>query len=212
MLDVRYWDKVSKTMPKSDVEHLQRFLQRRALDCGCEEGVPMVISGMTDRFADEERDMLRSRMDEHIRRLGILEHQRIDALDEQIVKAIKWTLNDFESEKDWGGVYRILVDYCQHLGFTSKKTSFVRRFAKMGIYPKDDVTKDIDRSISPAIYKDEYKGFLFSYYAIDKGVDAYWPASYEDWKTSDIITNDFIQRRKIAAIFLRNLVKATEGQ
>ena len=210
MLDVLYWQKVSKQMPRDDVEQLQRFLRQRALDCGCEEGVPGVISGMLDRFADEEREMMRKRMDEYVRRLGIAEQQRIDATDEQIVKAIKWTLNDFESEKDWGGIYRILVDYCQHQGFTATKTGFVRRFAKMGIYPKDDVVKDIDRSLPPALYKDEYNGNLFSYYAIDKGVGAYWPSSYKEWQTCDITSNDFIQRRKIAGIFLKNLLKATE--
>jgi rubrerythrin len=73
----------------------------------------------------------------------------------------------------------------------------------MGIYPKDAVVKDIDRSLSPAIYKDEYNGNLFSYYAIDKGIGAYWPSSYNEWKTSDITSNDFIQRRKIAALFLK---------
>ena len=210
MLDVLYWQKVSRSMPRDEVEHLQRFLRQRALDCGCDDGVPAVISGMIDRFADEEREMLRKRMDEHIRRLGIAEQQRINATDEQIVKAIKRTLIEFESEKDWGGVYRILVDYCQHLGFTATKTSFVRQFAKMGIYPKDDVVKDIDRSMPPAIYKDEYNGNPFSYYAIDKGVGTYWPSSYEEWKTSDITSNDFIQRRKIANLFLKNLIKATE--
>ena len=210
MLDVLYWDKVSRSMPRNEVEFLQRFLQRRALDCGYEEGVPLVISGMTDRFADEEREMLRKRMDEHIRQISILEKQRIDATDEQMIKAIKWTLPYFESEKDWGGIYRILVDYCQHEGFTATKTSFVRRFAKMGIYPKDDVVKDLDQSVSPAIYKDEYDGKFFSYYAIDKGVGAYWPSSYREWQTSNITTNDFIARRKIASIFLKNLLKATE--
>ena len=210
MLDVLYWDKVSKTMPRDDVERLQRFLRQRALDCGCDDGVPAVISDLTNRFADEEREMLRKRMDEYVRRLGIAEQQSINATDEQIVKAIKWTLKEFESEKDWGGVYRILVDFCQHLGFTATKTSFVRRFAKMGIYPKDDVVKDIERSMTPAIYKDEYDGNPFSYYAIDKGVGAYWPSSYEEWKTSDITSNDFIQRRKIATLFLKNLIRATE--
>ena len=90
------------------------------------------------------------------------------------------------------------------------KTSFVRRFAKMGIYPKDDTVKDIERSLPPAIYKGEYAGNLFSYYAIDKGVGAYWPSSYNEWQKSDITSNDFIQRRKIAALFLKNLLKATE--
>ena len=210
MLDVLYWQKVSKQMPRNDVEHLQRFLRQRALDCGCEEGVPVIISGMIDRFADEEREMLRKRMDELVRRSHIMERQRIDADDEQIVKAIRCTLSDFESEKDWGGIYRILVDYCQHLGFTSVKTGFVRRFAKMGIYPKDNIVKDIDRNTPPAIYKDEFNGFLFSYYAIEKGVDTYWPSSYNDWTTSDITSKDFIQRRNIAALFLKNLTRVTE--
>jgi hypothetical protein len=209
-LDVLYWAQASRAMPKGDVEKLQSFLRQRALDCGYEEGVPLVISSMTDRFADEEREEYRRRVDEHIRRLGIMERQRIDATDEQIVKAIKRTLSDFESKKDWGGVYRILVDYCQHLGFTATKTNFVKRFAKMGIYPEDDTVKDIDRSMPPTIYKDEYNGFPFSYYAIDKGVGAYWPLSYDDWRTSDITSNDFVQRRKIAALFLKNLVRATE--
>ena len=199
-------------MPKGDVERLQSFLMRRALDCGCEDGVPAVISSLTERFVDEEGEMLRMRMDEYVRRMGIMEQQRIDATDEQIVKAIKWTLTDFNSEKDWGGIYRILVDYCQHLGFTTMKTTFVRRFVKMGIYPKDDIVKDTECSQPPSIYKDEYNGYPFSYYAIDKGIGAYWPSTYNEWKISDITTNDFIQRRNIAALFLRNLVKATEGQ
>ena len=212
VLDVRYWAHASRTMPRDDVEQLQRFLRQRALDCGCEEGVSAVISSMTDRFADEERELLRQRMDEHVRRMTILEQQRIDADDEQIVTAIRWTLSAFESEKDWGGIYRILVDYCPHRGFTAQKTSFVRRFAKMGIYPKDNIVKDITHDAPPAIYKEEYYGKPFSYYAIDKGLDPYWPASYREWQTSDIATNDFTQRRKIAALFLKNLLKATEGR
>ena len=75
MLDVLYWQKVSKQMPRNDVEHLQRFLRQRALDCGCEEGVPVIISGMIDRFADEEREMLRKRMDE----LGIVYDKKAKA-------------------------------------------------------------------------------------------------------------------------------------
>lgn len=210
MLELHYWVQASKEMTKENVEKLQNFLRQRALDCGCEEGVSLAIKSLTDRFADEERKELRRRMDEYIRRMWIMEQQSINATDEQIVKAIKWTLSDFESKKDWGGVYRILVDYCQHLGFTATKTTFVKRFAKMGIYPEDDTVKDIDRSMPPAIYKEEYKGFSFSYYAIDKGVGAYWPSSYDDWKTSDITSNDFVQRRKIATLFLKNLVRATK--
>ena len=210
MLDALYWQKVSKQMPRDDVEKLQRFLRQHALDCGCEEGVPAVISGLTERFADEEKEELRKRMDEYVRRMGIMEQERIDATDEQIVQAIQWTLSDFASEKDWAGIYRILVDYCQHLGFTATKTSFVRRFAKMGIYPKDNTVKDIDRSMPPAIFKDEYNGNPFSYYAIDKGLGAYWPSFYNEWNTSVITSNDFIQRRKIASLFLKNLLKATK--
>ena len=211
MLDVLYWDKVSRQMPRNDVEQLQRLLQRRALDCGCEEGVPAVISGLTDRFVDEERDEMRKQIAEYVRRQGIIEQQRIDATDEQIVAAIKKTLPDFGSDWDWGGVYRILVDYCNHLGFSATKTKFVERFARMCIYPKDSVVQ-VERSAPPALYQDDYCGHPFSYQAIQKGVDAYWPASYQDWKTSDITTNDFIARRNIAATFLRNLVRATEGQ
>ncbi len=210
MLDVLYWQKVSKHMTKEEVGQLQRFLWQRALDCGCEEGVPMVISGLTERFVDEEREMFRKRVEEHIRNLSIADQQRIEANDEQIVQAIKTTLKDFESEKDWGGIYRILVDYCHHLGFTTTKTNFVRRFAQMGIYPKDNVVDDIERTISPTIYKDDYNGNPFSYYAIDKGVNPYWPSSYKDWQKCDITSNDFIQRRKIAALFLKNLLKVTE--
>jgi hypothetical protein len=210
MLEVRYWLQASKTMPRDRVEIIQNYLRQRALECGYEEGVPEIITSMTARFADEEREMLRKRMDEYVRRLGILEQQRIDATDEQIVKAIKWTLKDFESERDWGGIYRILVDYCHHRGFTSKKTSFVRRFATMGIYPKDNAVKDIVRSSPPTIYKDEYYGYLFSYSAIDKGVNTYWPSSFIEWQKSDITTNDFIARKKIASLFLENLIKATE--
>ena len=208
-----HYANLCKKVPREQAETMQRFLMQRALETNVTSpDVTEIIQSITDRFVEEEREMLRKRMDEYVRRLGISEQQRIDATDEQIVKAIKWTLDDFESEKDWGGIYRILVDYCQHLGFTATKTSFVRRFAKMGIYPKDNVVGDTDRSLPPAIFKDEYNGNPFSYYAIDKGLGAYWPASYNEWKTSDITTNDFIQRRKIAALFLKNLVKATEGQ
>ncbi len=208
--DVRYWVKASKTMPRNDVETIQRFLRQRALDCGCEEGVSLLISSMTDRFVDEEREMLRARIDARIRRNEFLEKQRIEATDDQIVKAIKRTLPEFESKKDWGGIYRILVDYCQHLGFTATKTTFVKRFAKMGIYPEDDIVKNIDHTVPPTIYKNEYNGLPFSYYAIDKGVNAYWPPSYKEWETCDENSNDFIARRKIAVLFLKKLIQATE--
>lgn len=208
MLEAHYWAEAALNMPLHDVEQLQRFLRQRALDVGCDEGVPDVISGMTDRFVDEEREMLRKRMDEQVRRWAIKEQQRIDASDEQIVKAIKKTLKAFESDWDWGGVHRILVDYCHHLGFSTTKTKFAERFARMGIYPKDNTVK-VDRSAPPAIFLDEYCGHQFSYQAIVKGLDPYWPSSYQDWKMSNITTNDFIARRKIAETFLRNLVEAT---
>jgi len=211
MLDVLYWRKVSKQMPRGDVEKLQTFLRQRALDCGCDEGVSAVINGLTERFADEERETMRKVMEERVRRLSIIEQRRIDATDDEIVEAIKMTLPRFKSARDWGGVYCILVEYCHHLGFTKTKTTFVERFARMGIYPTDSVVT-VDRSIPPAIYKDEYNDLFCSYSAIDKGVDTYWPLSYEDWQTSNITTKDFIQRRDIAGFFLKNLVKVTEGQ
>lgn len=206
-----YWQHKSRQLPRSDVELLQRHIQQRALDVGCEEGVPGIISSMIDRFADEERDEMRKQMAEYVRRQGIMEQQRIEATDEQIVAAIKKTLPDFESDWDWGGVYRILVDYCHHLGFSATKTKYVERFARMSIYPKDSIVK-VDRFAPPALYQDDYCGHPFSYQAIVKGLDTYWPTSFREWKTSEITTKDFLARRKIAEIFLRNLVRATEGQ
>lgn len=209
MSEALYWAKASQKMPRDDVERLQRFLRQRALDVGCREGVADVISGMTDRFVDEEREMLRRRIDEYVRSNGILEQQRIDATDDQIIEAIKQTLPYFESDWDWGGIYRILVDYCRHLGFTNSKADFVRRFARMGIYPKDNIIK-VDRYPNPAIYQDEYNGHPFSYQAIQKGVNAYWPDSYEEWKKSDITSNDFVARKNIADCFCKNLLKAAK--
>ena len=80
-----------------------------------------------------------------------------------------------------------------------------------GMY-KSEPDREAFAAVLDCPFPVEYNGNLFSYYAIDKGIGAYWPSSYNEWKTSDITSNDFIQRRKIAALFLKNLVKATEGQ
>ena len=201
---------MAKYAPRKDAEVLQRFLYQRAAETGgCSPEIIAKISSITDRFRDEENEMLRKIMAEDLRRRGIMDQQKIDASDEQIVKAIKLTLQKFESDRDWGGIYRILVDFCNHLGFKAVKTDFVKRFALMGIYPTDNVVKDLERIVPSAIKGTEWHEHKFSYSAVQKGIDSSWPSSYKEWVECDIMTRDFLDRKSIAKIFLDNLIKAT---
>lgn len=208
--EVCHYVNMARNAPRKDAEALQRFLYRRAAETGvCSPEIIAKISSITDRFKDEENEMLRKLMAEDLRRRGIMDQQKIDASDEQIVTAIKLTLPKFESDRDWGGIYRILVDFCNHLGFKAVKTDFVKRFALMGIYPTDKIAKDLVRNVPSAIKGTEWHEHKFSYSAVQKGIDSTWPTSYKEWEESDIINRDFLDRKSIAKIFLDNLIKVT---
>ena len=160
---------------------------------------------MLNPFVEEERKMRREIMAEDMRRRGMLSQEKIIAEDDQIIQALKWTLPKFKSHKDWGGCYRILVDCCD---FPVPITDFVRRMARMGIYPKDNNPNDIDYSIPPSIKRDEWCGHQFSYQAVQKGMKNDWPDTYLGWQNSDIQDRDFCDRLDIAKIFRENLLIA----
>lgn len=204
--EVSYYVRKCKKSSRSDVECIQRFLQQAALDVGYESHeVIEAISSLTERFVEEERQMRREEIAKELRRNKVLGQESIDADDDQIVQAVKWALPQFKSDRDWAGVYRILVDCCE---FPAKKTDFVRRFARMGIYPTDSTVKEIERTQSPAIHDEEWQGHRFSYQAIQKGIGIGWPQTYAGWKTYDTPNRDFAERLAIANTFLTLLKKA----
>lgn len=147
--EARHYTDMTKKMPRDEVEFVQRLLQRRALEAGvCSPDVLEVISSITDRFFEEDREMRRKAIEEDLRKRGVMEQMHIDADDDHIVLAIKWTLPKYHSDWDWGGIYRILVDFCD---FPVTKTDFVRRMARMGIYAQDNYVKNLDHTLPPAI-------------------------------------------------------------
>ena len=203
-----WWAKRSKRVPYPEAKDMQFLLLSRAVEVGVSSPDVMdVINGMLDHFVEEERKMKRELMAEELRRKGILQQEKIDADDDQIVKAIKWTLPKFKSDWDWAGIYRILVDNCD---FPPGKADFVRRMARMGVYPNDDYPKDLVRSMPPAIRGKEWYGHQFSYQAIQKGIKTSWPDAYYGWQNSDIQDRDFLDRRCVAKIFKANLLKAVK--
>lgn len=206
--EVVWWTNKAKTLPRRNAEDVQRFLLSRAAEVGvASPEVLEAISGITVRFVEEDREMRRELMAEELRRLGTLQQEKIDADDDQIVQAMKWTLAKFKSDWDWGGVYRILVDCCD---FPPEKTAFVRRFARMGVYPKDNTVKNLDHALPPAIRGTEWHDHPFSYQAIQKGVSPEWPQTYYGWLNSDIEDRNFTDRREIAKTFKENLIKAVK--
>ncbi len=205
--EVYWWADKAKTVTRQDAENIQRLLLSRVADVGMSSPeVKDVINGITDRFVEEEKRMLRELMADDLRRRGLLAQEKIYADDDQILQALKMTLPRFKSDWDWGGIYRILVDYC---GFKDKITDFVRSMAHMGVYPKDNKPSDINHSIPPSIRGDEWCGHPFSYQAVQKGIKKEWPGRYWDWQICDIQDRDFVDRRSIAKIYKDNLLRAS---
>lgn len=206
--EARHYADMTKKMPRDEAEFVQRILQQRALEAGVgSSDVLEAISSITDRFYEEDLEMRKKAVAEDLRKRGVMEQAHIDADDEQIVLAIRWTLPKFHSDWDWGGIYRILVDFCD---FPVTKTDFVRRMAKMGIYAQDNYVKKLERPLPPTIRGTEWYEHYFGYQAVQRGVDPSWPPTYYAWKNSDITTHDFTDRFEIATIFLKNLLKATK--
>lgn len=204
-----WWANRAKKVRRQDAENMQRFMLSRAAEVGVSSSeVTDVINGMLDPFVEEERQMMRELMAENLRQRGLLEIEKIEADDDQIVQALKWTLPKFQSDWDWGGPYRILVDCCD---FPPGKADFVRRMARMGVYPKDNYPKKLDHSMPPTIRGTEWHDHQFSYQAIQKGVSPNWPDTYYGWLNSDIQDRDFLDRQSIAKIFKDNLIKVLKS-
>lgn len=206
--EVRHYADMCNNVPRDQAEFMQNLLLRRALETGVtSHEVLEAITGISDRFAEEDRAMRRKAIEEDLRRRGTVELDPIDADDDQILKAIKKTLSKFNSDKDWGGIYRILVDFCN---FPPAYSDFVRRFDDMGIYPIDDIIKGIKRCGIPAISVYEYHDHRFSYQSLQKGIKTTWPKTYVGWMNSHKTDRDFINRKNIATTFYNNL-KAEVG-
>lgn len=207
--EARHIADIAKKLTRDEAIFLQNILLRRAQEAGVSsENVFPLIYSINERFVDEDNEMRRKAIEAEIRQKGIMQEEKIDVDDDQIVTAIKWTLPKFNSDWDWGGIYRILVSCC---GFPAVKTEFVKRMARLRIYPKDDIVKITDR-MSPAIYQNEYHGHPFSYQAVQRGCPKEWPDHYFEWKDSETSTKDFSDRKRIAAIFRDNLIKAIKEQ
>lgn len=206
--EARHYADLCKNAPRDQAEVMQNFLMRRALETGVtSHEVLEAIQSISNRFAEEDREMRRKAIEEDLRRRGAIALETIEADDDQILAAIKKTLTKFNSDKDWGGIYRILVDCCN---FPSAYSNFVRRFDDMGIYPTDDFVKGIKRCGRPTISVYEYNNHRFSYQALQKGLNSRWPQTYMGWMNSNMTDNNFINRRNIATIFY-NILKAEVG-
>ena len=207
--EARHFAKIAEKMPLEDVKFLQSVLRLRMLQAGYEsDHVLGIVDGMTERFLDEDKEVRRQLIAESLRQEGILGGQeKIEATDEQIVTGIKKTLPYFKSNRDWGGVYIILVSCCD---YPSVKTDFVLRFWQMGIYAVDNpkCVGELTKDVPPAIYQDEYCDHPFSYQALQKGYSTTWPMKYEDCINIDLGNRDFAERKEIAGRFRRNLLVA----
>lgn len=210
--EARHFAKIAEGLPRENVTLLQGILYRRISEAGCEsDEVLGIVDGMTERFVEEDREMRRQLMLGELRLQGTLEQERIEADDDQIITAIKRTLPKFKSTRDWGGIYRILVDFCD---FPSVKTDFTQRFWRMGIYATDSPAclEGFTRDAPPAIYKEEYGDHPFGYQVMQRGCPANWPATYYEWQKRDLPNRDFEDRKLIARLFLENLRKAVYGR
>ncbi len=208
--EVYHFADIAKKLPRDDAEKLQYFLMKRVFEAGAEsDEVNNIISSITDRFVDEDNEMRRKAIEDELRRNGTVQQETIEADDHQIVKAIKKALPKFQSDRDWGGIYRILVDYCN---FPAEKTKFTIRFWNMGIYAQDNpkCLEGLNRFV-PSISKEEYMDHPFSYQALQKGCHPSWPMTYHAWKKTDSATSGFNKRKAIAAIFLENLIMETKN-
>ena len=208
LAEARHWADIAKTLPSDRVELLQNFVRQRMTQAGFAPGVTEIVDGMTERLADEERALRKKLMEEELRRNGVMAQETIEADDDQIVLAIKQTLPHFKHDRDWGGIYRILADYCPDR-FKTTKTKFTQQFWEMGIYATDNpkCLNGLGKKF-PAIYQDEYHGHQFSYQAIQKGCPTSWPKTYYAWQKKESADRDFNDRRNIARIFLDNLRRA----
>lgn len=201
--EAQHYADMCKDATREEADVIQKFLLRRTLETGVTSHEVMeAIQSISDRFVEEDRAMRKKAIEEELRRHGTMPLDSIDADDDQIVAAIKKTLPKFNSDKDWGGIYRILVECCD---FPSAYSDFVRRFDDMGIYPTDDVVKGIKRCGIPAISERDYYNHRFSYQALQKGIKTTWPKTYMGWMNSQITDHDFIDRRSIATIFYKSL-------
>ena len=200
--EVSHYVEIAKKLPRDEAETIQRALYMRAVESGCTSPeIFGLIQSISDRFVDEDKQMRREAIDRELRSSGLIRQEYIEIDDDQIVVVIRKTLPKFQNDWDWGGIYRILVDFCD---FPAEKADFVRRFARMGIYPDDNIIK-IERSMPPSIRGDEWHGHPFTYQSLQKGVPSSWPKHYNNWMKSDIKTRNFIARREIASTFLANL-------
>lgn len=201
--EVHHYADLCKRVPRDQAEVMQKFLSQRALETGVTSSeILEAIQSISDRFVFEDRELRRKAIEEDLRRRGTLLQESIDAEDDQIIAAIKKTLPKFQSDRDWGGIYRILVDCC---AFPPNISDFVRRFDNMGIFPKDNCINGIKRRGIPSISEREYYGHRFAYQALQKGINNSWPKTYIGWLNCYITDRDFISRRDLATLFYKNL-------
>lgn len=202
--EVRHYVDLCKRGTRDEAEIMQKYLLQRALATGATSSeILEAIQSISDRFVLEDRELRKKAIEEDLRRRGVMNLEPIDADDYQIIKAIKKTLHQFQSSRDWGGVYRILVDFC---AFPPNYSDFVRRFDTMGIYPSDDIVKGVKRMGIPSISEREFNNNRFNYQALQKGIQSDWPQTYIGWMNCHITDNDFICRRNIATSFYKNLM------
>ena len=145
------------------------------------DSIPYYFKEERDRLAEERAS---ARMEKIIRKRMNLPEILVD--DEQIDVAITKITNDpiMNSRRDWGGIGRILIDFC---GWPDVKKDFehkVMRMKQMGFLKNLPADKD------------------FTYQALQAGLSSDWPNSYKEWLIKTDGDNTFEHRREVAKTFL----------
>lgn len=113
----------------------------------------------------------------------------INATDEQIAAAItKIAISEtMQSKRDWGGIYRILVDSCKWPPAYKDFERKVKRLEEMGLLNGVPQEK------------------AFDYQGLQTGISMEWPDSYKKWLSKTSGDNRFEHRRDVAILFLKYL-------
>jgi len=140
-----------------------------------------VIDRIKKHFRNERENAWKREMQEMVdRRINnLIGGSELNVDDEQITEAIIHIEPIMDSHRDWGAIYRILVDYC---GWPSKYKDFEKRINLLHLNMNENVS--------------------FTYQGLQTGLLSEWPKTFKEWL---IRSNDddtvFVHRKKIATVF-----------
>lgn len=156
-----------------------------------------MIDSVERHFIEQDRQQLKEEISQQVNR-AFNEHFRQDGFelsDESVAAAIYATTKYMRNKADWGGLYRILVDYCK---WPMAYKDFEIRQQKLNLKLSQKIA--------------------FDYQSLVKGFGRNWPKTYRGWQTYDTSDDPTLDhRRRVATKFLENLKeqglqKITNGQ